>query len=87
MVFAWYNRWNWSEKAKKWVYVSKKRDGQRKYIYQIEPPERFMKYTIELNNLNEKLMTTVDPEKNEKIFEKLMRISRKLQAMEKEELK
>ena len=75
------NRWNWSQKAEKWVYVEITKDGKRKYQYQIGPPQEFIELTIKMKKLNEKLLNTTDPEENAKIFNELMEISQKMQEM------
>lgn len=73
-------RWNWSEKAQKWVFVTKKR-GRRKYYYQLEPPKEFIELTMQIKKINDKLMKTEDPEENKKLFLKLIEISKKMQNM------
>ena len=74
-------RWNWSQKAGKWVYIEINKDGKKKYQYQIEPPQEFIDLTIKMKKLNEKLLKTVDPEENAKIFSELMEVSKKMQDM------
>lgn len=74
------NRWNWSQKAEKWVYV-KSKSGKKSYKYQIDPPEEFLNLTTELNEINEKLMATSDVEAKEKYFTELQQITRKMQEM------
>lgn len=78
------DRWNWSQKAEKWVYVSRK-NGKRKYIYQVDPPQEFIDLTMEMKKLNEKLMTIEDPEENKKLFKELMKISDRMQSMRRDE--
>jgi hypothetical protein len=75
------DRWNFSEKAGKWVYVTKKKSGKRKYYYQIEPPEEFIELTMQIKDLNEKMQSVEDLDENEKLFRKLMDISKKMQNM------
>jgi len=75
------NRWNWSQKAEKWVYVKITEDGKRKYQYRVDPPKEFIELTIKMNKLNEKLLETTDPEENMSIFYELMIISQKMQEM------
>ncbi|MFX1363894.1 MAG: hypothetical protein ACFFCE_14060 [Promethearchaeota archaeon] len=75
------NRWNWSQKAKKWVFVEITKTGKKKYHYQVEPPKEFIKLTIQMKELNEKLSKITDPEENAKIFDELMKISQKMQDM------
>ena len=78
------DRWNWSQKAEKWVYVTNE-NGKRKYLYQVEPPQEFIDLTMEMKKLNEKLMEIEDPEENIKMFKKLMAISSKMQEMRRDE--
>lgn len=78
------NRWNWSQKAEKWVYVTTE-EGKRKYIYQIEPPQEFIDLTMEMKKLNEKLMEIEDPDENKKLFLELMKISERMQTMRRDE--
>ncbi|MHA1273065.1 MAG: hypothetical protein ACTSQJ_07240 [Promethearchaeota archaeon] len=78
------NRWNWSEKAGKWVYVSEK-NGKRRYSYQLEPPKEFMSLMDHFAKLNEKLMNTNNPDENTTIFKELMKITKRMQAMRKGE--
>lgn len=75
------NRFNWSQKAEKWVYVEVTKKGKRKYHYQVEPPEEFIELTKKMTKLNEKLLKTIDPEENAKIFGELMKVSKKMQEM------
>ncbi|MFX1418256.1 MAG: hypothetical protein ACFE9N_04970 [Promethearchaeota archaeon] len=75
------NRWNWSQKAEKWVYIEITKDGKRIYKYQLEPPQEFINLTNRMKILNEKLLNTLDPEENSKIFNELMKVSQKMQDM------
>ena len=75
------NRWNWSQKAEKWVYVRINKEGKREYLYQIEPPKEFVNLTIKIKKLNEKLLETTDPDENVKIFNEIIEISKKMQEM------
>ncbi|MFO8018590.1 MAG: hypothetical protein R6U96_08140 [Promethearchaeia archaeon] len=81
------NRWNWSEKAQKWVYVELDEDGNRKYKYQLEPPQQFVDLTMKIKKLNKKLMKTTDPQKNKKLYRELMKVSKKMQKMRNDGLK
>ena len=74
-------RWNWSQKAEKWVYIEINKDGKKEYRYQIDPPQEFIDLTKKMKILNEKLLQTVDPEENSKIFNELMKVSQKMQDM------
>ncbi len=75
------NRWNWSQKAEKWVYIEITKSGKRRYQYQLEPPQEFINLTNRMKNLNDKLLKATDPEKNVKIFNELMKVSQKMQEM------
>lgn len=75
------NRWNWSEKAKKWVYVQPGKNNTRSYYYKISPPQEFLNLTMKLKVLNEKLMLIRDYEENQAIFRDLMKITKKMQIM------
>lgn len=74
-------RWNWSQKAEKWVYIEINNDGKKEYRYQIDPPQEFIYLTIKMKELNEKLLQTIDPEENAKLFSELMKVSQKMQDM------
>ena len=75
------NRWNWSHKAEKWVFIELTKKGRKKYRYQIEPPQEFINLTAKLKRLNEKLLKTTDPKRNIKIFKNLMDLSKRMQEM------
>jgi len=75
------NRYNWSQKAGKWVYIETDKDGKKQYHYQLDPPQEFIELTLKMKELNEKLLQTVDPEENAKIFNELMKVSKKMQDM------
>ena len=74
-------RWNWSEKARKWVYVQPGINNKRQYHYKASPPQEFVTLTMKLRVLNEKLMITKDYEQNQKIFRELMKITQRMQKM------
>ncbi len=74
------DRWNWSERCGKWVYVTK-RKGKRNYYYQLEPPKEFIELTMQIKKVNDKLMATQDPVENMKLFNQLIKIAHKLQSM------
>ena len=74
-------RWNWSQKAEKWVYIEIDNEGKKKYRYQVDPPQEFIDLTLKMKTLNEKLLITPDPEENSKIFGELMKVSQKMQEM------
>jgi hypothetical protein len=75
------NRWNWSQKAEKWVYVELDGNGKRIYRYQIDPPQEFNDLTVRMKELNDKLLKATNPKENEKIFNDLMKVSKKMQDM------
>ena len=75
------DRWNFSEKAGKWVYVTKMKNGRRIYYYQLKPPEEFIKYTMQIKKLNDQMLATEDLDENEKLFRELMEISKCMQNM------
>ncbi|KKN10232.1 hypothetical protein LCGC14_1038650 [marine sediment metagenome] len=77
------NRWNWSQKAEKWVYIELTESGNKKYTYQVEPPQEFIDLTVRMTNLNEKLLKATNPEVKEKIFNDLTKLSKKMQNMSK----
>jgi len=75
------NSWNWSERAKKWVYVKLSKGKRRKYSYQVEPPPIFVELNSKLSNLNKRLMEITDPVQNQKVFDKLIEVTKKMQNM------
>lgn len=75
------NRWNWSEKAKKWVYVQPGKNHTRSYYYKISPPQEFLFLTMKFKVLNDKLILTRDYEENLRIFRELMKITKRMQNM------
>jgi hypothetical protein len=77
------NRWNWSQKDEQWVYIELLQNGHERYFYQTEPPHQFIDLVMKIKDLNEKLILTKDPRENEKIFNKMIKISKKMQSMEK----
>ena len=74
-------RWNWSQKAEKWVYITFTKEGKKKYHYQINPPQEFIELTEKMKKLNDKLLNTTDPKENTKLFNELMQVSQKMQDM------
>ena len=75
------NRWNWSEKAKKWVYVQPGNNNKKTYYYKTTPPQEFVNLTMKFKALNEKLMLARDYEENMIIYKKLMQITQRMQRM------
>ena len=76
-------RWNWSEKAKKWVYVRKNKVGRRVYMYRIAPPKQFVDINNQIKSLNIQLQEERDFQKNLRIFQRLIVLSQKMQSMRK----
>jgi hypothetical protein len=75
------NRWNWSQKDGQWVYIELTGNGQKNYYYQLEPPKEFRHLTMKIKQLNDKLISCLTLEENERIFNEMMKISKKLQCM------
>jgi len=76
------DRWNYSSKAHKWVYVELDEKGNRVYKYQPDTPPEFIALTEQLKVINQKLMATTDERENRELFQKLMEISEKMQSMQ-----
>ena len=74
------DRWNWSERAGKWVYVTLK-NGKRKYSYQLEPPQEFIDLTMKMKSINEKLMNSQDQNTKETLFKELQKLAKQMQRM------
>ncbi|MFX1238036.1 MAG: hypothetical protein ACFE8P_09990, partial [Promethearchaeota archaeon] len=68
-------RWNYSQKARKWVFVSVSNNGKRKYRYQVEAPDEFVQLHLELKKLNDLQVKTTDQEENMKLFEEMKKIA------------
>jgi len=77
------NRWNWSKRAEKWVYVEIK-GGKRKYYYKDNPPQEFNDLVMKIKEINEKMVATTDEGENERLYRELMKISNKLQIMKRD---
>ncbi|MFW9937176.1 MAG: hypothetical protein ACFFD5_05965 [Candidatus Thorarchaeota archaeon] len=75
------NRWNWSQKDGHWVYIELSPNGQKNYYYQLKPPEQFRYLTMKIKKLNDKLISCHTHEENERIFNEMMKFSKKLQCM------
>jgi hypothetical protein len=75
------NRWNWSQKDGKWIYIELTDNGLKNYHYQLEPPAEFKDLTMKIKILNERLITCKNLEENDRIFNQMMIISKKLQSM------
>lgn len=74
------DRWNWSEADGKWVYIELI-NGEKKYYYQLEPPKEFLDLTFKIKVLNDKLIACQDPRENHKIFDEMIKISKRMQSM------
>ncbi len=77
------NIWNWSQEDNQWVYVECKQNGKLVYHYQISPPKEFTELTSEIKVLNDKLVACKDPKENTKIFREMMKVSKRMQFMNK----
>lgn len=75
------NRWNWSQKDGKWVFIKMNENGEKEWYYRLDPPEEFNELTLKIKNLNEKLIICKNLEENDKIFDKMMKISKRMQSM------
>ena len=75
------NRWNWSQQDRKWVFIKINESGEKEYYYRIKTPKEFNESILKIKRLNEKLVVCKDPEENDKIFDEMMRISKKMQYM------
>jgi len=49
------NRWNWSQSDGKWVYIELTQGGNKKFFYQLKPPQEFIDLTYKIKVLNDKL--------------------------------
>lgn len=75
------NRWNWSQKDGKWVFIKINEHGEKIVYYKNEPPKEFHELALKIKILNEKLILCKDPEENERIFEKMVKFSKRMQCM------
>lgn len=75
------NRWNWSQMDEKWVYIELTQDGNKKFYYQLNPPQEFIDLTYEIKLLNDKLVACKNPSENDRIFNKMVKISKRMQSM------
>jgi len=75
------NRWNWSQKDQQWVFIEYDDNGTLIYSYQINPPKEFVDLSMNIKVLNERLITCEDPNENSKIFNEMMKISKRMQSM------
>ena len=77
------NRWKWSQKDQMWVFRECGDTGEIIYHYQVKPPKEFTEFTLKIKALNDKLITCKDPKQNSKIFNEMMKISKRMQTMSK----
>jgi hypothetical protein len=75
------NRWNWSQKDNKWVFIESKDDGELVYYYQTNAPKEFNELILKIKVLNDKLIACKNPDENAKIFRQMMKISKRMQSM------
>jgi len=75
------NRWNWSQKDQMWVFIECD-SGELIYYYQANPPEEFTEFSMKIKTLNDKLIACKDPKENSKIFGEMMKISKRMQSMD-----
>ncbi len=75
------NRWNWSQRDQMWVFIECDVKGELIYHYQVKPPKEFTELTMKIKILNDKLIVCKDLEENSKIFDEMMKISKRMQNM------
>ncbi|MHA1508789.1 MAG: hypothetical protein ACTSO6_08815 [Promethearchaeota archaeon] len=75
------DRWNWSQKHQKWIFIECDNNGTLLYHYQVNPPKEFTELTLKIKNLNDKLVACKNLKENSKIFSEMMRISKRMQSM------
>ena len=75
------NRWNWSQRDQQWVFIEYDNNGTLIYHYQINPPQEFTDFTMKIKVLNDRLTVCKDPKENSKIFDEMMKISKRMQSM------
>ncbi len=77
------NRWNWSQKDNKWVFIESNDNRELVYYYQLNPPKEFNELISKIKILNDKLVICKDPKENSKIFREMMKVSKRMQFMSK----
>lgn len=75
------NRWNWSQKAEKWVYVRIGEDGKRHYAYSKVPPPQYLKLVKEINRINDIILNSESQEERENLFLQITSLGKQLQSM------
>ena len=75
------NRWNWSQSDQQWVFIEYDNNGTLIYHYQINPPKEFTDLTMKIKVLNDRLNVCKDLKENSKIFDEMMKISKRMQSM------
>jgi len=63
------------------VFIEVKDNGELVRHSQINPPKEFTELTIRIKDLNEKLIVCKNPKDNEKLFNEMMKISKRMQSM------
>ena len=53
------NRWNWSQKDGKWVYIELTDTGEKNYYYDIDPPKEFWDLAFKIKSLNDKSLSWI----------------------------
>ena len=76
-----HNRWNWSQKDNQWVFIEVKDNGELIRHYQLNPPKEFIELTIKIKDLNEKLVLCKNPKDNAKLFNEMIKVSKRMQNM------
>ncbi len=77
------NRWNWSQEHQQWVYIEIDKEGRKIDYFQTEPPKEFNELTYQIKILNDKLLVCSNSEENDRIFNKMIKISKRMQSMRK----
>ena len=75
------NRWNWSQEDNQWIFIRIDGDGNKQVYFQTEPPDEFNKLILQIKVLNDKLLLCKSSKRNEKIFNKMIKISKRMQSM------
>jgi hypothetical protein len=75
------NRWNWSQEHQKWVFIEINSEGKKIHHFQAEPPKEFNELIFQIKILNDKLLLCCNAEENDRIFNKMMKVSKRMQCM------
>ena len=65
-----------------WVFIECGDSGELIYHYQVNPPEEFTEHSLKIKTLNDRLIACKDPNENSKIFGEMMKISKRMQSMD-----